>query len=127
LGYQNLNYYAKEFTFDGQLGKVYNNAQLMARISTLQIFVGEWFIFFIMKFLLNISLLLGVSSINILGYQNLNYYAKEFTFDGQLGKVYNNAQLMARIDVFFKVYHTGLKIVILQFPNTKAKFCPFIR
>ncbi|WP_370793753.1 patatin-like phospholipase family protein [Bacteroides stercorirosoris] len=34
-----------------------------------------------------------------LGYQNLNYYAKEFTFDGQLGKVYNNAQLMARIDL----------------------------
>lgn len=34
-----------------------------------------------------------------LGYQNLNYYAKEFTFDGQLGKNYNNAQLMARIDL----------------------------
>lgn len=31
-------------------------------------------------------------------YQNLNYYAKEFTFDGQLGKVYNNAQLMAKVD-----------------------------
>ncbi|MDO4164292.1 MAG: patatin-like phospholipase family protein [Bacteroides sp.] len=34
-----------------------------------------------------------------LGYQNLNYYSKEFTFDGQLGKIYNNAQLMARIDL----------------------------
>ena len=33
-----------------------------------------------------------------LSYQNLNYYSKEFTFDGQLGKVYNNAQLMAKID-----------------------------
>ncbi len=33
-----------------------------------------------------------------LSYQNLNYYAKEFSFDGQLGKIYNNAQLMARID-----------------------------
>ena len=34
-----------------------------------------------------------------LGYQNLNYYSKEFTFDGQLGKIYNNAQLMARFDL----------------------------
>lgn len=34
-----------------------------------------------------------------LGYHNLNYYFKELTFDGQLGKVYNNAQLMARIDL----------------------------
>lgn len=34
-----------------------------------------------------------------LGYQNLNYYSKELTFEGQLGKVYNNAQLMARFDL----------------------------
>lgn len=34
-----------------------------------------------------------------LGYQNLNYYSKEITFDGQLGKIYNNAQLMARFDL----------------------------
>lgn len=34
-----------------------------------------------------------------LGYQNLNYYPKGITFDGQLGKVYNNAQLMARFDL----------------------------
>lgn len=34
-----------------------------------------------------------------LGYQNLNYYSKEFTFEGQLGKIYNNAQLMARFDI----------------------------
>ena len=33
-----------------------------------------------------------------LSYQNLNYNAKEFTFDGQLGKIYNNVQLMGRID-----------------------------
>ena len=33
------------------------------------------------------------------GYQDLNYYSKEFTFDGQLGKIYNNAQLMARFDL----------------------------
>ena len=31
-------------------------------------------------------------------YQNLNYYSKEFTFDGQLGRIYNNLQLAARID-----------------------------
>jgi NTE family protein len=34
-----------------------------------------------------------------LGYQNLNYYSKEFTFEGQIGKMYNNAQVMARIDM----------------------------
>ena len=34
-----------------------------------------------------------------LGYQDLNYYAKEITLDGQIGKVYNNAQLMAKIDL----------------------------
>lgn len=33
------------------------------------------------------------------GYQNLNYYSKELTIDGQIGKVYNNAQFMARIDL----------------------------
>ena len=33
-----------------------------------------------------------------LSYQNLNYNAKEFTFDGQLGKIYNNVQLMGKID-----------------------------
>ena len=34
-----------------------------------------------------------------LGYQALNYYSKEITLDGQIGKVYNNAQLMAKIDL----------------------------
>lgn len=34
-----------------------------------------------------------------LGYQNLNYYSREITLDGQIGKVYNNAQLMAKIDL----------------------------
>lgn len=34
-----------------------------------------------------------------IGYQNLNYYSKEILFDGQLGKVYNNAQMMAKIDL----------------------------
>lgn len=34
-----------------------------------------------------------------IGYQNLNYYSKEIVFDGQLGKVYNNAQMMAKIDL----------------------------
>lgn len=33
-----------------------------------------------------------------LSYQNLNYNAKEFTLDGQLGKIYNNVQLMGRMD-----------------------------
>ena len=34
-----------------------------------------------------------------LGYQDLNYYSKEITLDGQIGKVYNNGQLMAKIDL----------------------------
>lgn len=34
-----------------------------------------------------------------LGYQDLNYYSKEITLDGQIGKVCNNAQLMAKIDL----------------------------
>ena len=34
-----------------------------------------------------------------LGYHDLNYYSKEITLDGQIGKVYNNAQLMAKIDL----------------------------
>lgn len=33
-----------------------------------------------------------------MSYQNLNYYSKEVAFDGQLGRVYNNAQLMGKID-----------------------------
>ena len=38
-----------------------------------------------------------------LGYQNLNYYAKEFVVDGQLGKIYNNAQLTARFDLHTRI------------------------
>ncbi|KAA6317067.1 putative NTE family protein, partial [termite gut metagenome] len=32
------------------------------------------------------------------GYQNLDYYLKEFFIDGQIGKVYNNFQFMTKID-----------------------------
>lgn len=32
-------------------------------------------------------------------YQNLNYYSKELSFDGQLGRIYNNIQLSGRIDL----------------------------
>ena len=38
-----------------------------------------------------------------LGYQDLNYYSKEITLDGQIGKVYNNAQLMAKIDLLTRI------------------------
>ena len=34
-----------------------------------------------------------------IGYQNLNYYSKEIMLDGQLGKIYNNVQLMGRLDL----------------------------
>ncbi len=33
-----------------------------------------------------------------ISYQNLNNYAKEISLDGHIGKVYNNVQLMGRID-----------------------------
>lgn len=38
-----------------------------------------------------------------LGYHNLDYYSKGINFDGQLGKIYNNAQLMGRIDVPLRI------------------------
>ena len=34
-----------------------------------------------------------------LGYHNLDYYSKGINMEGQLGKIYNNAQLMGRIDI----------------------------
>lgn len=36
-------------------------------------------------------------------YRNLNNHAKEFILDGQFGKVYNNAQISARIDFLSKL------------------------
>ncbi len=33
-----------------------------------------------------------------ISYKDLNYYSKEFLFDGQLGKVYNNLQFTAKVD-----------------------------
>ncbi len=49
-----------------------------------------------------------------LGYQNLNYYSKEFILDGQLGKRYNNVKFMAKLichyypDIlsFYRFHHT---------------------
>lgn len=38
-----------------------------------------------------------------IGYRTLNNYAKELVLDGQIGKIYNNAQLMGRIDLPTKV------------------------
>lgn len=32
-------------------------------------------------------------------YQDLNYYSREITFDGQIGKMYNNLQLAMRLDL----------------------------
>lgn len=31
-------------------------------------------------------------------YQDLNFYSKEFTLDGQIGKIYSNAQFMAKVN-----------------------------
>jgi NTE family protein len=36
-------------------------------------------------------------------YQNMAYLAKEITFDGQLGKVYNNIQLMTKFEFPFSI------------------------
>lgn len=38
-----------------------------------------------------------------LHYRNLNNHSKEFVLDGQLGRVYNNVQLMSRVDFAAKV------------------------
>ena len=40
-----------------------------------------------------------------IGYQNLNYYSKEIMLDGQLGKIYNNVQLMGRLDLPTRYQH----------------------
>ncbi len=45
-----------------------------------------------------------------LTYQNLNYYAKEFTLDGQVGKIYNNAQFMAKVD-FSTIIPTSYRFI----------------
>ena len=49
-----------------------------------------------------------------LGYQDLNYYSKEITLDGQIGKVYNNAQLMAKIDLPTRIPTSYLLIASLS-------------
>lgn len=36
-------------------------------------------------------------------YHDLNYYSKEFTLDGQAGKIYTNLQLAARVDFSTKI------------------------
>lgn len=59
----------------------------------------------------NISVRVGgnISSTNSnqvyfgLSYKDLNYYSKEFIFDGQLGKMYNNLQLTAKVDFSTKI------------------------
>lgn len=38
-----------------------------------------------------------------LSYKDLNYYSKDFIFDGQLGKVYNNLQFTAKVDFPTKI------------------------
>lgn len=45
-----------------------------------------------------------------LGYQNLNYYSKELTIDGQIGKMYNNAQIKGRIDFPWRI-PTSLRLI----------------
>lgn len=42
-------------------------------------------------------------------YRNLSRYSKEFIFDGQLGKVYNNLQLSGRFDLFQSNLPVSLK------------------
>ncbi len=38
-----------------------------------------------------------------LGYQSLDYYSKAILLDGQIGKIYNNLQLMGRIEIPTKI------------------------
>jgi NTE family protein len=55
------------------------------------------------NFTLNVGGNLSTTSSNRiylgLDYQNLNYYSKEIKIDGQLGKNYDNLQLMGRLDL----------------------------
>lgn len=45
-----------------------------------------------------------------LQYRNINNHSKEFTLDGQLGKVYNNVQLSGRVD-FHSEIPISLKVI----------------
>ena len=55
-----------------------------------------------------------------IGYQNLNYYSKEITFDGQLGKIYNNAQLMGKIDLPTNI-PTSFRLLLQSVPSITTR------
>lgn len=55
-----------------------------------------------------------------IGYQNLNYYSKEITFDGQLGKIYNNAQLMGKIDLPTHI-STSFRLLLQSVPSITTR------
>lgn len=46
-----------------------------------------------------------------ISYKTLNFYPKELLIDGQIGKVYNNAQLMAKVDFPSSTLPVSLKLI----------------
>lgn len=46
-----------------------------------------------------------------ISYKSLNFYPKELLIDGQIGKVYNNAQLMAKVDFPSNKLPISLKMI----------------
>lgn len=49
-----------------------------------------------------------------IGYQNLDYYSKAILIDGQIGKVYNNLQVMGRIDLPSRIPISGRLIASIS-------------
>ena len=90
--YRNLNNRAKEFIFDGQLGKVYNNLQLSGRAD----FLGE----------------LPISLKFIGSYSTVDYYNMQYLFSKE-----NSVALNHQREVFAK-----LKIVLPFLNRKKAEF-----
>lgn len=90
--YRNLNNHSKEFIFDGQLGKVYNNAQLSSRID----FLGE----------------LPISLKFIGSYSTIDYYNMQYLFSKE-----NSMALNHQREIFAK-----MKMVLPFLSYKKAEF-----
>ena len=91
LHYRNLDNHSKEFVLDGQLGKVYNNAQLSGRID----FLGE----------------LPISLKFIGAYSTIDYYNMKYLFSKE-----NSVALNHQREIFAK-----MKMVLPFLSNKKAE------
>lgn len=91
LHYRNLDNHSKEFVFDGQLGKVYNNVQLSGRID----FLGE----------------MPISLKFIGAYSTIDYYNMKYLFSKE-----NSVALNHQREIFAK-----MKMVLPFLSNKKAE------